>query len=28
LTLNAFLTERLDLTIEDEPQPRPRTPWS
>ena len=26
--LIAFLTERLDLTIQGEPQPRPRTPWS
>jgi uncharacterized protein (DUF427 family) len=26
--LVAFLTERLDLTIDGEPQPRPRTPWS
>lgn len=26
--LIAFLTERLDLTIDDERQPRPRTPWS
>lgn len=26
--LIAFLTERLDLTIDDEPQPRPLTPWS
>jgi uncharacterized protein (DUF427 family) len=24
----AFLTERLDLTVDDEPQPRPVTPWS
>jgi uncharacterized protein (DUF427 family) len=26
--LIAFLTERLDLTIDGEPQPRPVTPWS
>lgn len=26
--LIAFFTERLDLTIDGEPQPRPRTPWS
>ncbi len=26
--LVCFYTERLDLTIDGEPQPRPRTPWS
>ena len=26
--LIAFYTERLDLTVDGEPQPRPRTPWS
>ena len=26
--LIAFLTERLDLVVDGEPQPRPRTPWS
>jgi uncharacterized protein (DUF427 family) len=24
----AFLTERLDLTLDGQAQPRPRTPWS
>jgi uncharacterized protein (DUF427 family) len=26
--LVAFFTERLDLTLDGRPQPRPRTPWS
>lgn len=26
--LVAFFTERLDLVVDGEPQPRPRTPWS
>ena len=26
--LIAFFTERLDLVVDGEPQPRPRTPWS
>jgi uncharacterized protein (DUF427 family) len=26
--LIAFFTERLDLTLDGEPQARPRTPWS